>query len=164
MVEALKLDEIWEAWGGPLYGFVLSLVGCPKDAEDVLQDVFLALVKAFKGGLELQHPRAYLYRSARNEAHRHLRRRGRNALPISDERIMLVEAPPARQDEALDLSRALAALPVDQREVVVLKLHHAMTFQEIGDLLDVSPNTAASRHRYGLEKLRDLLAGEGDRP
>lgn len=156
------VDELWEAWGGPLFGFVVSLVGVPSEAEDVLQEVFLALVRAMRGGLELREPRAYLYRAARNEAHRHLRRQRRGPLLGGDERIMLVEAPPERRDEAIDLSRALAALPVEQREVVVLKLQHGMTFQEIGDCLDLSPNTAASRHRYALAKLRDLLRGEED--
>ena len=49
---------------------------------------------------------------------------------------------------------ALASLPAEQREIVILKLYHGMTFEEIGALVEISPNTAASRYRYGLEKLR----------
>ena len=45
----------------------------------------------------------------------------------------------------------------DQQEVVVLKIWGELTFQEIADTLDISGNTAASRYRYALEKLRDLL-------
>lgn len=56
--------------------------------------------------------------------------------------------------------RCLAELPVAQREVIVLKLWHECTFEEIGELLEVSPNTAAGRYRYGLEKLRACLKGE----
>ena len=56
--------------------------------------------------------------------------------------------------------RGLAGLPRDQREVIVLKIWHKHTFQEIGELLDVSPNTAAGRYRYGLQKLRLFLKGE----
>jgi DNA-directed RNA polymerase specialized sigma24 family protein len=55
--------------------------------------------------------------------------------------------------------RCLAALPGPQREVIVLKLWHGHTFEEIGELLDLSPNTAAGRYRYGLEKLRVCLEG-----
>ena len=55
--------------------------------------------------------------------------------------------------------RGLAALPCDQREVIVLKIWHAHTFEEIGELLDISPNTAAGRYRYGLQKLRLFLKG-----
>ncbi len=56
--------------------------------------------------------------------------------------------------------RCLAELPVPQREVIVLKLWHELTFEEIGQLLEVSPHTAAGRYRYGLEKLRACLKGE----
>ena len=59
----------------------------------------------------------------------------------------------------------LAALSQEQREVIVLKIWHDETFEAIGSLLDISPNTAAGRYRYGLRKLRDLLKGsqyEGD--
>jgi RNA polymerase sigma-70 factor (ECF subfamily) len=55
--------------------------------------------------------------------------------------------------------RALAELPPDQREVIVLKIWHEHTFDEIGTLLDISPNTAAGRYRYGLQKLRISLKG-----
>ena len=54
---------------------------------------------------------------------------------------------------------ALAALPMEQREVIVLKIWHRCTFDEIGGLLDISPNTAAGRYRYGLQKIKLQLEG-----
>jgi DNA-directed RNA polymerase specialized sigma24 family protein len=54
----------------------------------------------------------------------------------------------------------LATLPSVQREVIVLKIWHQYTFEEIGRLLALSPNTAAGRYRYGLQKLRTCLKGE----
>ena len=56
--------------------------------------------------------------------------------------------------------RCLEKLPPEQREVIVLKIWHEHTFEEIGDLLGISPNTAAGRYRYGLEKLRACLKEE----
>jgi RNA polymerase sigma-70 factor, ECF subfamily len=56
-----------------------------------------------------------------------------------------------------NLRRALAALPADQREVLVLHVWGELTFSEVGKLLGVSSNTVASRYRYGLTKLRELL-------
>jgi RNA polymerase sigma-70 factor (ECF subfamily) len=56
--------------------------------------------------------------------------------------------------------QCLSELPPDQREVIVLKIWHQYTFDEIGRLLDISPNTAAGRYRYGLQKLRTCLKGE----
>lgn len=56
--------------------------------------------------------------------------------------------------------RCLATLPPDQREVIVLKIWHQHTFEEIGDLMDISPNTVAGRYRYGLQKLKACMKGE----
>ena len=52
---------------------------------------------------------------------------------------------------------ALGNLPADQRAVVHLKLWEGMTFEQIAGLLEIPPNTAASRYRYGLDKMRELL-------
>ena len=56
--------------------------------------------------------------------------------------------------------RGLAALPSCQREVIVLKIWHQFTFEEIGALLEISPNTAAGRYRYGLQKLKAFFKGD----
>jgi len=55
------------------------------------------------------------------------------------------------------LSVALGELPAEQRSVVHLKLWEGLTFEQIAEVLDVPPNTAASRYRYGLDKLRGRL-------
>jgi len=48
-------------------------------------------------------------------------------------------------------------LPVDQREVLILKIYDEMTFKEIANTVGASINTVASRYRYGIEKLREAL-------
>ena len=58
------------------------------------------------------------------------------------------------------MSRFVARLPQEQREVVALKIDGGLTFAEIGEALSISANTAASRYRYALEKLRDSLGGK----
>ncbi|HZO86113.1 MAG TPA: sigma-70 family RNA polymerase sigma factor, partial [Verrucomicrobiae bacterium] len=54
----------------------------------------------------------------------------------------------------------LERLPKDQREVIILKVWHEYTFEEIGELLEISPNTAAGRYRYGLQKMKSCLEKE----
>jgi RNA polymerase sigma-70 factor (ECF subfamily) len=54
----------------------------------------------------------------------------------------------------------LTALPVEQREVVVMKIWGRLTFPQMGEALGISANTAASRYRYALEKLRTQLSME----
>jgi DNA-directed RNA polymerase specialized sigma24 family protein len=54
----------------------------------------------------------------------------------------------------------LAELPAEQRETIVLKIWNQLTFEEIGGLLEISPNTAAGRYRYGLQKIKSKLAAD----
>jgi RNA polymerase sigma-70 factor (ECF subfamily) len=51
----------------------------------------------------------------------------------------------------------LASLPLEQREVITLKIDGGLTFAQIAEILHVNPNTAASRYRYAMEKLRRFL-------
>jgi RNA polymerase sigma-70 factor (ECF subfamily) len=57
---------------------------------------------------------------------------------------------------------ALTTLPREQREVIVLKIWHRYTFQQISQLLELSPNTVAGRYRYGLVRLKSALKGIND--
>src|SRR2546422_5074556 len=70
------------------------------------------------------------------------------------------ERSPGETPQERAAMRCLAELPVEQREVIVLKIWHEYTFEEIGELLETSPNTVAGRYRYGLQKLRVCLKGE----
>ena len=63
-------------------------------------------------------------------------------------------------EELRRLAEALATLPYEQREVVVLHLKGDLTFREIARIQDTSINTVQSRYRYGIDKLRSLLNGE----
>lgn len=153
------VEEAYERYGRRMYGFALSLLTSPQDAEDVVQEVFATLAGMGARLAQVRQPAAYLYRATRNAAAR-LRQRRRET-PGLDPELLLVEAPQGRREQALDLSRALATLPVLQREAVVLKLHHGLTFDQIGAVTGVSGNTAASRYRYGLERMRSAL---GSRP
>ena len=63
-------------------------------------------------------------------------------------------------EESGELQDLLARLPYEQREIIVLHLHHEMRFREIAKALGISINTVQSRYRYGLDKLRTLCNGE----
>lgn len=134
-----------------LYGRALGLAHA--EAEDVLHDTFRALLARPECPRE---PRFYLVRSFRNRALNHRRGRWRRLLREVEATRWFDPAPERGTDEAAAL-RALGRLPSDQREVIVLKLWHAMTFEVIGELVGISPNTAAGRYRYGLQKLRNSL-------
>lgn len=158
------VEEAWATYGGKLYFFALSLVHGADDAEDVLQNVFLGLVRTLGREGEVRQLKAYLYQATRNEAWRLIRsRRDHPAVDVDDVPLM-VEARTEDAGRALDVSRALAKLPPEQREVLVLKLWHDMTFDEVAGLTGVSLNTAASRYRYAVEKLRRVMGPSPEEP
>ena len=134
-----------------LYGRALGL--SHGEAEDVLQETFLALMRRRQPPALPAH---YCLRAFRNRALNYRRGLWRRLARECEAQAWFEPAsgqsPPER--EAM---RRLAGLPCEQREVIVLKIWHDYTFEEIGALLEVSPNTAAGRYRYGLQKLRQHL-------
>ena len=143
-----------KAAGLILYGRALGL--SHGEAEDVLQETFMALLRREEAPAQPEH---YCVRSFRNQALNYRRTLWRRLMRELESRRWFErsadETP--REREAM---RCLAGLPAEQREVIVLKIWHQYTFDEIGDLLNLSPNTAAGRYRYGLRKLRAGLKGE----
>jgi RNA polymerase sigma-70 factor (ECF subfamily) len=137
-----------------LYGRALGL--SHSEAEDVLQETFVALLKLSD---QPEEPVHYGVRSFRNRALNYRRSMWRR-LTREFESQRWFERTASESNAERVAMRCLAELPVPQREVIVLKIWHRYTFEEIGDLLGLSPNTAAGRYRYGLEKLRACLKGE----
>lgn len=137
-----------------LYGRALGL--SHAEAEDVVQETFLILLHLEEAPEKPEH---YCVRSFRNRALNYRRSLWRR-LTREFESKCWFERSSAESSLECAAMRCLADLPVAQREVIVLKLWHEYTFEEIGDLLEISPHTAAGRYRYGLEKLRACLKGE----
>jgi RNA polymerase sigma-70 factor, ECF subfamily len=156
--DSAVIGLIWDAYGERLYGFIHTLVGSHHDAEEVLQDVFVKAARHREQLARARNLKAYLFTMARNETLTFVKRR-RREVPVAPAELHVLPAPEPKSNpgSSAEVGRALAALPEDQRTVVVLKTYHEMTFLEIGEVLAISPNTAASRYRYALEKLRTLL-------
>lgn len=137
-----------------VYGRALGL--SHSEAEDVVQETFMALLRLEQRPNQPDH---YCVRTFRNRALNYRRGLWRR-LAREWESLRWFERAP---DESRAERRAMAALselPQGQREAIVLKIWHNYTFDEIGTLLDISPNTAAGRYRYGLQKLRNSIQGD----
>lgn len=147
-----------------VYNAAFHLLGERAGAEDVLQDVFVALVR--QGHASLHKPRAWLLTATLNRVRDRLRRR-RPAAAEMDELPSAIPGPlrEAEQQEQAELvAAALSRLPLAQREVVVLHVFEDLSFALIGQLCGISQDTAASRWRYACDKLRArLVASEGER-
>ena len=161
----LKLEELYERYGESLYRYLSFRLGAAEDAEDVLQETFCRFARYALRWRFVRNPQAFVFRVARNEAHRFLRRKlGRREgekMILSGAATGFAAAFTAPDDQMLvALLRSADDLPAEQKEVVFLKVFDGLTFKEIGSVCGISANTAASRYRYGLGKLREAVEGK----
>ena len=161
-MRGLDLERLYDEHGQPLYAFLLNLTRDEADTRDLLQDIFVKLARDpnLLGGV--RDERAFLIRLAHNAAIDLIRRHGTRAKTrdqFAAENIspFAPASDPDEQTFRATLAEALAELPPEQRAVVHLKLWERLTFEQIADALDIPLNTAASRYRYGLDKLRERL-------
>ncbi|MGE4159175.1 MAG: RNA polymerase sigma factor [Planctomycetota bacterium] len=145
--------EIYDQESPSLYSYLLSRGARRDEAEDVIHEVFTAAITA---KARPESPRSYLFSSSRRALGR-LRAKTGSAVELSEALMerLVTEVPAGVDAEAVNAS--LASLPAAQREVVVLHVWHGLGFREIGEALEISTDTAASRWRYAAEKLRYLL-------
>jgi RNA polymerase sigma-70 factor (ECF subfamily) len=156
------LARLYDDHAQAIFAFLFQLTRHESDTRDLLQDLFMKLARQPERRAGLRDERAFLLRLAHNAAIDLMRRRGtrqRNyeQLAADPDELFAPAQDPDEQAFRRALTEALGALPPDQRVVVHLKLWEGMTFEAIAALLDVPLNTAASRYRYGLDKLRERL-------
>ena len=161
--EALK--RIYEKYKDYLLILAVGLVNNSSIAEDVVHDVFTNFVRDIEKFRLTGTLKGYLGTCVANRARNMNKTKQHTNL----------EASPAEYEE-LDpnepvstivcneqlqgLNNAMAQLPYDQREVIMLHFHGSMTFQSIAQEQGISVNTVKSRYKYGLDKLRTILDGE----
>lgn len=157
-----KFERLYDDHAQALFAFLLNFTRNEADTRDLLQELFAKLAQRPELLADLRDQRAFLLRLAHNLAVDLVRRRGtreRNYEQLAAETVS-VFAPAAEADEHAfrgALTTALGQLPGEQRAVVHLKLWEGLTFEQVAELLDIPLNTAASRYRYGLNKLREQL-------
>ena len=156
------LRRIYEKYKDDLLGLAITLLRDRSLAEDDVHDVFVSFAGTV-GSFGLSGTlKGYLSTCVANRARdRNRLRSPRLAGPDvvettgSDSNGSMENA--IDTEESSELQDLLARLPYEQREVIVLHLHHEMRFREIAKALGISINTAQSRYRYGLEKLRSIV-------
>lgn len=163
MMERSELERIYEEHASCAFALFRRFALCDSDARDLLQDWLVKIARGHDSLTDIDNERAYLLRIA----YRHavdwtrrvaVRRKTRDA--AREERIGPTFSPVVDPDRDMirdSMERSLAELPREQQVAVQLRLWDGLTFAEIGEVLDISTNTAASRYRYGIDKLRDAL-------
>lgn len=170
-----RISEAVEREQPRLRNFIRRRVPDPRDAEDILQDVFYKLVEANRLLMPIEHVTGWLFRVARNRITDLFRKRKTEGFGDSrvadenDEMLQLEELLPSPDagPEALyarnvlldELELAIEELPAEQREVFVAHELEGRSFAEMAEETGVNVNTLLSRKRYAVLHLRERLQG-----
>lgn len=149
------LAQLYEAHGAALTAYACTFVRDFASAEDIVHKVFLNLLQ--KEIKMPDTPIAYLYRATKNTALNAQRTISREMSTGQDEEAPLFEHRDHNREAALTLQATLSDLPAEQREIVIMRIWSGLTLEEIAVATNVPLNTAASRYRYALYKLREQL-------
>jgi RNA polymerase sigma-70 factor (ECF subfamily) len=160
--------DSWSTWldrhGAALVLFARQWAPNRADAEDIVQEAF---IRFWRSRERVTEPISYLYASVKHCAldwHRGRNRQMKRETLVARPEAEALFAGPAEQEERRAAIEAkLSELPEAQREVLVLMIWGGLSFQQIAKTLQISANTAASRYRYALAKLREQLQEESVR-
>lgn len=160
------LRRIYEKYRDDLLRVAAGLLNEKSEAEDVVHDVFTAFVDSSNKFTLTGSLRGYLTTCVANKA-RNLNRTKFRQRTVSLDDIEPTVSNFKRPDqwviydeEFQQICNAMAQVPYEQREAVVLRLQGAMKLKEVAELQGTSVKTALSRYRYGLDKLRSILNGQ----
>jgi len=163
-------DEIYRAHSRKLYGLAVRMLGNPADAEDMLQEIFLAAhrkLDSFRGESALS---TWLYRLAVNLCLDYLRSRTGRAIHMTDALGDDPVLPDAgshglaeRAVTKMDLERAIAQLPEGCRTAFVLHDVQGLEHQEVGEIMGIAEGTSKSQVHKARMRLRALLSRAGSR-
>ncbi len=156
-----RIAEVVAREESRLRRFIRRRVPDPRDAEDILQDVFSTLVEANRLLMPIDHITGWLFRVARNRIVDLFRTRRPDSLDDLADLLPSPHAGPeadyARQLRLEELGAAIAELPKDQRDVFVGHEIDGRSFKEMSAASGVSVNTLLSRKRYAVLRLRERL-------
>lgn len=162
MAPVADVEALYDDHAQALFAYLLNLTRDEMDTRDLLQEVFVKLARQPDLLRGVREARGFLLRLAHNLAVDLMRRRSareRNYASLAQESGSLFA--PAEDPDSESFRQALSAalqdLPPEQRAVAHLKLWEGLTFEQIARILDLPANTAASRYRYALDKLRERL-------
>lgn len=165
--DAKALGDLYDRYGRPLFGMLYRMLPSPEAAEEVVQDVFHSVWREARSyRSERGTVRGWLLRIGRNAAIDWRRTKGRRL-----EREVALDDAAARSDpvaeEAMErvlrsdrVGAALASLPSEQREVLVLAFYRGLTQAEIAARTGAPLGTVKGRARLAMARLRSELAGE----
>jgi len=171
--ESSAFEVLVSRWEDKIRGAAWRVLGSEDEAREVAHEAFVKAYGALAGFKSEAKFSSWLYQIALNLCRDRLRRRRTRATVSLEELeeygpVLVARGPGAqeqliRDDLASAVRRAIARLPAEQREVVILKEYQGLTFLEIAQALEVPVSTVKTRLYRGLGQLRLRLESEGIR-
>jgi RNA polymerase sigma-70 factor, ECF subfamily len=171
--EASAFDVLVARWEDRIRGAAYRFLASDEEARDVAQEAFLKAYQAISTFKREARFSSWLYQIATNLCRDRLRRRKTRATvsleSLEEDGPVMVETRPGAHERLLErdlaraVRRAIDALPLEQREVVILKEYQDLTFLEIAQALEVPVSTVKTRLYRGLGQLRLRLERDGVR-
>ena len=156
----MTAEEAVHQFGRLVLDTAWRVTRCPEDARDVHQETFLKFHEALGRGLHIDHPKAWLYRTAINAALKRLRH-GRRQEPLDAEACAIWEQGGLAQAEAEQFARQVRDrvndLPPRQQEVCVLRFYEGLDYDQIGRTLDCAPGAARAAAFQAMKTLREWM-------
>jgi len=152
-----------EAYKGPVYNLAYRMTGVFPDADDLTQETF---IRAYQKLYQFDQEKIFftwLYTLAVNLIRNHLKKNARDIAFFTAQHLSSASQSkdkgenPLSEDSAVQLDAAMQKLPVDIREVLILKFHQEMTFEEVAAITGNSLSAVKMRVYRGLEKIKAIL-------
>lgn len=157
-----EVEKAYDKYADELYKYALMILADHGAAEDAVQQVFVKMMKMGNSILQIESHDDYLRKAVRNECYdiikKHNRFKGLVKKLSSMPTIEGLDGKESSEAERELLEGAIKKLSPKEREVLHMKVYEDKTLSEIGNIIDVSVNTVASRYRYALSKLRQILS------
>jgi RNA polymerase sigma-70 factor (ECF subfamily) len=159
------LRRIYEKYKNDLLALAVALLNDKSVAEDTVHDVFVSFARSAEK-LQLRGSlKSYLLTCITNRARDLNRAKPQQIIQMDEAEFIRADSNRPEQlaisaEESRLIRFAMAQLPYEQREIIILHLQGGMTFKAIARSMDISINTIQSRYRYGLDKLQSVLGSE----
>ena len=159
------LRQIYEKYRDDMLQIAAGLSNERSAAEDIVHDVFVVFVRSVKQFQLTDSLRGYLTTCVANRARNLNRSKQQQSVSLDEIEPVVSSFKRPEQwiiynEEFRQLNKAMAQLPYEQKEAIMMRIQGRMKFREIAKLQETSVKTALSRYRYGLNRLRSILDGE----
>lgn len=159
----ILLETAYDEYADGLYRYALMILANHGDAEDAVQLAFVKTLRQGKGVLKIRSLKDYLRTAVRNACYEIIRQRQKQSEKLQEFSLRPLlenlDGDIGQQQRSL-VEKAIRKLPPEQREALHMRIYENKTFAQIGEVTKTTANTAASRYRYGIDKLREIFITE----